>query len=93
MVGGGSRNRLLNQFIANASGLAVHTGVAEAATAGNLLYQAIALGDLPGPESICEVIRKSFPEDIYAPSEPNIWKNAFENYKQIVRRLSVQRKA
>ena len=92
MVGGGSRNRLLNQFIANATGLAVHTGVAEAATAGNLLYQAIALGDLPGPESICEVIRNSFHEDIYAPSDQNIWKRAFKDYQQNGQRFSVRQK-
>ncbi|MEJ1974311.1 MAG: FGGY-family carbohydrate kinase [Lacunisphaera sp.] len=43
MVGGGSKNRLLCQATANASGLAVHSFALEGSTVGNLANQLIAL--------------------------------------------------
>ncbi len=44
IVGGGGRNRYLNQSTANATGLPVRSGLAEATVVGNLLMQAIATG-------------------------------------------------
>ncbi len=42
--GGGGRNQYLNQMTANASGLKVKAGLAEATVTGNLVVQAIASG-------------------------------------------------
>ncbi|MHB1431782.1 MAG: rhamnulokinase [Streptosporangiaceae bacterium] len=47
IVGGGSRNALLCQLTADACGLPVVAGPAEAATIGNILVQARALGTGP----------------------------------------------
>ncbi|PYS89167.1 MAG: rhamnulokinase [Acidobacteria bacterium] len=44
MVGGGGRNRYLNQATANATGLQVRSGLMEATVVGNVLVQAIASG-------------------------------------------------
>jgi rhamnulokinase len=44
IVGGGSRNRLLNRLIEERSGLPVRTGSPEATALGNGLLQAVALG-------------------------------------------------
>ena len=44
IVGGGGRNRYLNQSTANATGLSVRTGLTEATVVGNVLVQAIASG-------------------------------------------------
>jgi rhamnulokinase len=48
MVGGGVRNELLGQLTADACGLPVIAGPAEAAALGNALVQARALGAAPG---------------------------------------------
>ena len=44
IVGGGGRNRYLNQSTANATGLPVRSGLTEATVVGNALVQAIASG-------------------------------------------------
>ena len=46
IIGGGSRNALLNQMTANATGRPVIAGPAEATATGNAIAQLIALGEL-----------------------------------------------
>ncbi len=48
LLGGGARNSLLAQAIANATEVAVVSGEAEAAALGNIMTQAIGAGDLSG---------------------------------------------
>src|SRR5207247_6220462 len=59
IVGGGGRNRLLNQLTADACGRRVVAGPEEASALGNLLVQARALGDLPRGVAIRDVARAS----------------------------------
>jgi len=60
IVGGGSRNTLLNQLVADATGRTVIAGPSEATAIGNVLIQAIGAGELAGLEEARGVVRRSF---------------------------------
>ncbi|MEG1525618.1 MAG: rhamnulokinase family protein [Clostridia bacterium] len=77
IVGGGIQNKLLNQFAANATGRTVVTGPVEGACAGNLLYQAVALGELSGIEEVRSIICRSFDTETYAPADAQKWHDAY----------------
>jgi len=59
IVGGGSRNQLLNQLTANATSRSVVAGPVEATTLGNALMQLRALGELDSLREIRKVARDS----------------------------------
>lgn len=69
IVGGGSQNRLLNQFTANATGIPVLAGPAEATAIGNVLVQAITMGELDSLRNARELVRKSFELVKFEPRE------------------------
>ena len=46
IVGGGSRNKLLNELTARETGKKIYTGPTEATSLGNMLYQCYACGDI-----------------------------------------------
>lgn len=52
IIGGGSRNTLLNRLTAEATGLEVYTGPAEATAIGNILVQAIAMGEISSKNEV-----------------------------------------
>ncbi|MDJ0508157.1 MAG: FGGY-family carbohydrate kinase [Crocosphaera sp.] len=68
IVGGGVRNHLLCQFVADVCQRTVIAGPTEATTMGNLLIQARTMGHLPTNISIRDVVRNSTDLDIYHPS-------------------------
>jgi rhamnulokinase len=57
IVGGGSRNALLNQLSADATGAVVHAGPVEATALGNALVQLYGLGELGGLSDMREAVR------------------------------------
>ncbi len=61
VVGGGSRNALLNRLTANACQLPVIAGPVEATAIGNVLMQARALGELGSLGQLRAAVRDSFP--------------------------------
>jgi sugar (pentulose or hexulose) kinase len=83
IVGGGSQNRLLNQFTANATGRRVVTGPVEATAAGNALVQLIALGEIRGLAEGREVIRRSFEASSYEPSSAAAWNDAWNRFDRL----------
>lgn len=67
IVGGGSKNQLLNQFTADATGKTVYAGPSEGTAIGNLLVQAMALGAITDLRELREVVARSFPVEAFAP--------------------------
>ena len=66
-VGGGAQNQLLCQMTADATGRALLAGPVEATAIGNLMIQAIALGELGSLRDARAVIRNSFPVEEHEP--------------------------
>jgi rhamnulokinase len=80
IVGGGSRNRVLNQFVADATGRLVVAGPSEATAAGNLLVQAIGSGVVADLEEARAVVRRSLPLSLYEPKSSAGWDEAYEKF-------------
>lgn len=83
IVGGGSQSELLNQFAANATGRTVLAGPVEATAIGNLLIQAIALGDLESLEELRRVVRASFAIKKYEPQQSAEWEQAKQRFAKL----------
>jgi rhamnulokinase len=83
IVGGGSKNTLLNQFAANALQIPIIAGPAECTALGNILVQAIALGHLPSLAAAREVVRNSFEVITVKPQAGAEWDGAFEKFEEL----------
>ncbi len=67
LLGGGNRNRVLNQLTADAVGMPVLTGPSEATAAGNLLAQARLVGILPDAERAAACLEDACPPERFEP--------------------------
>ena len=67
IVGGGSRNGLLNQLTADVTGRRVVAGPVEATAAGNALVQAMGAGQLKSLDEVRDVVRHSFRVEEFFP--------------------------
>jgi rhamnulokinase len=65
IVGGGSKNRLLNQLVAEATGRRVIAGPAEATALGNVLVQAIGAGELAGLSEGRAAVKRSVEIEVF----------------------------
>ena len=83
-VGGGSQNKLLCQFAADATGLPVIAGPVEATAIGNIAVQAVATGHLASLSEARQVIRRSFDVITYEPGESVPWDEAYEKFEKLV---------
>jgi rhamnulokinase len=84
VVGGGTRNELLCRWTAEAAGLPVVAGPEEATLIGNLLVQAMALGELGSLEEARDVVRASFVPAEYEPSFAPAWAEARERFAELI---------
>ena len=78
IVGGGCNNKLLDQFAADATDRTVVTGPVEGAAIGNLLAQAMALGDIKSMDELRDVVRRSEPVETYHPNHTPAWEHAYQ---------------
>jgi rhamnulokinase len=86
VVGGGSRNDVLNQMAADASGLPVRAGPEEATAIGNLLVQALAAGALPDVASARRFVARALPARAFEPQHGAEWDRAAQTLRAITRR-------
>ena len=89
MLGGGSRNRLIAQYTANACGCRVCTGVYEGSAVGNLLLQAYACGELKDKASMRRVSADTFPQTVFMPRDAEAWDRRFSIFAERVIRRNV----
>lgn len=83
VIGGGAKNKTLCQWTADATGLEVLAGPAEATMIGNLLVQAMALGELGSLAEARQLVRDSFPVDIYEPRDHSAWDDAYHRFEEV----------
>lgn len=84
LVGGGIQNRLLCQFTASAAQRPVIAGPLEATAIGNLMLQAIGLGELASLDDARQVVRRSFAPAIYEPEEAAGWDEAYHRFRSLL---------
>jgi rhamnulokinase len=86
VVGGGSRNEVLNRATAAATRVPVIAGPVEATAMGNLLVQLRSLGELDGLDDIREVVRATEPtRDIDPdPSAAARWDDAYARLHDLI---------
>ncbi|MFC2054450.1 rhamnulokinase family protein [Chloroflexota bacterium] len=83
IIGGGTKNKLLNQLIADATGKTIIAGPVEATALGNIIVQAIAMGDIASLAEGRAIVRDSFELQTYIPSKLIAWDDAFERYLEL----------
>ena len=78
VVGGGSKNSLLCQYTADATGVPVLAGPDEATSIGNIIVQAISNGEIAGVQEGRELVAASFPPRLYEPQNQDRWTRLYE---------------
>ncbi len=85
VIGGGSKNNLLNTFTANAIGIPVIAGPSEATAIGNIMLQAKAADCVADIPAMRKMISDSISVLAFEPSDKEIWDKAYETYLKIYR--------
>jgi rhamnulokinase len=88
VIGGGSQNKLLNRFTANAINMPVVAGPSEATAMGNIMLQAKALGAVNNLNDMREIIRTSVNPETVMPDKGKIWEEAYQQFTAILQRES-----
>ncbi len=86
IVGGGTKEEMLSQFAADASGRVVCAGPVEATALGNISMQLIAAGELSGVEEARRVIRSSFEIKTYQPDTATraAWDDGYARFLKLI---------
>lgn len=83
LVGGGTRNSLLNHFTANALQIPVVIGPSEATSVGNVLVQAMALGHVKSLADARKIVRDSFKLETIQPHAA-AWSSAYQRLEKLL---------
>ncbi len=82
IMGGGSKNRLLNQLTADATGRRVVAGPVEATALGNIAVQILATGAAGSLSETRAIIERSFPSETFEPRDAEPWARAATRFQQ-----------
>ena len=83
VIGGGSKNPLLNQWTANSIGIPVIAGPSEATAIGNIMIQAKAAGCVDSLQEMRQIIGESVQLDEFIPENTEEWKVAYDKFVKI----------
>ena len=86
IIGGGSLNRQLNQFTANATGVEVLAGPQECTALGNIMIQAKAAGEVNDIFDMRSIIADSVVMNRFVPEDKELWDEAYGKYLEIKKR-------
>jgi rhamnulokinase len=89
IIGGGSKNRLLNQFTADATGRPVVAGPSEATALGNIAMQMLATGAVASLAEARQVIDRSFPVERFDPSAADRWNSHYPRFRDYMNETHV----
>ena len=84
IVGGGARNRVLNQFTADATGRHVVAGPVEATALGNVVMQMVATGAAASLDEARRIVARSFPVERFEPRSRDRWDAQYARYKGLL---------
>ena len=85
IIGGGSLNKYLNQFTANATGATVLAGPQEGTAIGNIMLQAKSAGSVKDIWEMRRIIANSLKLVKYEPTDQAAWDAAFDRYLEITK--------
>ncbi len=86
IVGGGSRNALLNQMTADSNNRTVIAAPVEATAIGNVLLQALTLGHIASHTELRSIVKRSFPEETFTPRTAGRWREAHGRFSKFDQR-------
>ncbi len=85
VIGGGSKNPLLNQWTANAIGITVVAGPSEATAIGNIMIQAKAAGCVNSLLEMRQIIGESVVLDEFLPQDKAAWADAYQKFMKVTK--------
>ena len=83
IVGGGTKEKILCKWAADASNRVVYAGPVEATAIGNIAMQTIASGELKDIFEARDIIRNSFEIKVYEPENNDAWNEAYQRFLNI----------
>lgn len=86
IVGGGTKNTLLNQMAADACGREVVAGPEEATALGNIMAQMLADGQIGSVAEGRGIVKASFRPGRYRPRDREAWDERYGFYQKLKRR-------
>ena len=84
IVGGPINNKFLDQLIADSLDREVVTGPVEGAAMGNLLTQAMAMGDIADLTELRQVVRNSENVETWKPNHTQAWEDAYNKLLKLL---------